>query len=366
MQTPTWRAVHVYYYDENKDDLILDAVRPVLRRVAEDVRCAYFVRHWRRGPHVRIPVLATPSAFTSVVEPAVADIVRGYLARRPSTTALPPEAVLLPMHERLAELEMETGPLRPLVPDNSVLFTEHDRRLDMLDGEVGSDLLAEFYATTNDLAFAMLEEIRSGRTREFVGLSLMLAVAHAFGGEPAIERGFVSFRSHAEAFLYGSSDQVGIRARFDREYLANARALTGLVRAVMDTVDGRSTAVPFVTEWVAALRPLWTVSESLVASGRLRLTAGVPEGDSDAAAGKLADSPIHRLMLGSDTFRRLVFDDPQFTRYRLVLNYTYLHLARLGIMGYGRYRLCHLAANAVEKALGVDAIRIVEEAAGRR
>jgi hypothetical protein len=75
---------------------------------------------------------------------------------------------------------------------------------------------------------------------------------------------------------------------------------------------------------------------------------------------------MHRLMLGSDTFRRLVFDNPEFTRYRLVLNYTHLHLARLGIMGYGRYRLCHLAANAVEEALGVEAMRIVEAAASAR
>ena len=43
---------------------------------------------------------------------------------------------------------------------------------------------------------------------------------------------------------------------------------------------------------------------------RLRLTAGVQEDDSATAPGKLADSPMHRLMLSSDTFRRLVFDDP--------------------------------------------------------
>jgi hypothetical protein len=34
-------------------------------------------------------------------------------------------------------------------------------------------------------------------------------------------------------------------------------------------------------------------------------------------------------------------------------------MARLGVMGYNRYRLCHLAANAVEDALGVDAMRLV-------
>jgi hypothetical protein len=363
METPTWRAVHVYYYDEDKDGLLLDAVRPLLRRIAGDVQSAYFVRHWRYGPHVRIPIRATPSAFRSVVEPAVTDIVEGYLARRPSTASLPPEHVLLPMHERLAEMELEAGPLRPLAPDNSITFTEHDRRLRTLDGDVGSDLLAEFYAATNDLAFAMLEEIRDGRTRELVSLSLMLAMAHSFGGGAGIARGFVSFRSHSEAFLHGSSDPEGIRTRFDRQYQANAGALTALVWSVLDTVDGRADAVPFANEWVAALRPFWIRSEPLVRSGQLRLASVAPGDDGGIAARRLDSSPMHRLMFGSDRFRRLVFDDPRFTRYRLVLNYTYLHLARLGIMGYARFRLCHLAANAVEDALGVSALKIVQDVA---
>jgi hypothetical protein len=374
VETPSWRAVHVYYYDEDKDGLLLDAVRPLLRRIAGNVHSAYFVRHWRYGPHVRIPVRCTPSAFRSVVEPAVTDIVEGYLARRPSTVSLPPEHVLLPMHQRLAEMELEPGPLRPLVPDNNIVFTEHDRRLHTLGGDVGSDLLAEFYAATNNLAFAMLEEIRGGRSREFVGLSLMLAIAHSFGGEAGIARGFVSFRSHSEAFLHGSSDPEGIRTRFDRQYRANAGALTALVRSVLDTVDGRADAVPFANEWVGALRPFWVRSEPLVLSGQLRLTSVAPgdggdgggdgEGaDRRTATGKLDNSPMHRLMFGSDRFRRLVFDDPRFTRYRLVLNYTYLHLARLGIMGYARFRLCHLAANAVEDALGVSALKIVQDVA---
>ena len=363
METPTWRAVHVYYYDEDKDGLLLDAVRPLLRRIAGHVESAYFVRHWRYGPHVRIPIRATPSAFRSVVEPAVADLVGGYLARHPSTASLPPEHVLLPMHERLAELELESGPLRPLAPDNSITFTEHDRRLHTLDGDVGSDLLAEFHAATNELAFAMLEEIRGGRTREFVGLSLMLALAHSFGGEAGIARGFVSFRSHSEAFLHGSSDPDGIRTRFDQQYRANAGALTALVRSVLDTVDGRADAVPFANEWVAALRPFWIRSEPLVLSGQLTLTSVTPGDNDGTTAGKLDNSPMHRLMFGSDRFRRLVFDDPNFTRYRLVLNYTYLHLARLGIMGYARFRLCHLAANAVEDALGVSAQQIVRDVA---
>jgi hypothetical protein len=360
MPRPIWRAVHVYYYDTGRtDDLILDAVRPLLDRLGDGVERAYFVRHWRGGPHVRIPILSEPAAFGSLVEPAVADVVGGYLADRPSTADLPPEDVLLPAHQRLADLERQDGPLRPLVPDNTVRYEQHDRRLRVLGGQAGSDLLAEFYTATNDLAFRMLAEIRAGRSPESVSLALMLAVAHSFGDPPGIDRGFISFRSHAEAFLHTCPEPERVRNAFERQFRANRAPLTRLVTAVLEALDQRRDGVPYVNEWVAAVRPFWSASRPLAERGELRLTpdGGEPGGPMWST---LESSPMHRMMAASTRFQDL-FRDPQFKRYRLVLNYTYLHMARLGIMGYARFRLCHLAANAVEEALGISAIDTVHK-----
>jgi hypothetical protein len=356
MRELIWRAVRVYYYDaDRKDDLVLDAIRPLLRRLDGRVERAYFVRHWRRGPHVLVPVLAEPDAFDSLVAPAVADVVGGYLAEHPSTATLPPEEVLLPAHRRFAELEQEDGPLRPLAPDNTILFEEHDRRLHIVDGPAGADLLAEFYTATNDLVFRMLEEVRTGRTREILGLALMLAVAHSFGHPPGIDRGFISFRSHAEAFLHTRPDQQQVREAFERQFRANREALTGLVTAVLDTLDGRGD-VAFVAEWVDILHGYRVRSQELFDEGRLTLA---PDVTPDRPIWTSADaSPMHRMMSASDGFRAL-FNHPAFKRYRLLLNYTYLHLARLGIMGNRRFLLCHLAANAVEEARGVNAVETV-------
>jgi hypothetical protein len=357
-QQPVWRAVRVYYYDaDRKDDLVLDAIRPLLRALDGGVERAYFVRHWRRGPHLLVPVLAAPAAFASLVEPAVADIVGGYLDRNPSTATLPPEEVLLPAHERLARLEHEDGPLRPLVPDNTVVFGEHDRRLHIVDGPVGADLLAEFYTETNGLVFRMLEEVRAGRTREMLGLPLMLAVAHVFGYPPGIDRGFISFRSHAEAFLHSRPDQQQVRETFERQFRANRETLARLVPAVLDTLDGGAGGgVPFVAEWVDTLRAYWIRSEAMLSDGRLTVA---PDVTPDRPIWTTIDtSPMHRMMSADAGFRAL-FNHPAFKRYRLVLNYTYLHLARLGVLGNRRFLLCHLAANAVEEALGINAVETV-------
>jgi hypothetical protein len=41
-----WRSLRVRYYADNKDALILDAVRPLFREFAGKIEQRYFVRHW--------------------------------------------------------------------------------------------------------------------------------------------------------------------------------------------------------------------------------------------------------------------------------------------------------------------------------
>jgi hypothetical protein len=356
MDSPIWQAIRLSYYDEDKDRLILEGVRPFLETLGGAAEAAYFLRHWRRGPHLRISVLATSERFRTLVEPAATEILGRYLDQHPSSTTLPPEPQLLRAHQQLAELEREEGPLRPLVPNNSLVIEEHDRRLKVLGSEAAAQLLADFYLASNDLVFRMLETVQAGRSRESLGLSLMLAVAHHF--RQNIGQGFISFRSHSEAFLHLSGARESTRASFQRQYQVNRPRLVRLVHGVIDTVDRGTDEVPFVTEWLRTLRPFWERAHTLIQSGQLPLDP-LQTRDDQRPWGVLGErSPMHRIM-SHESFLTLL-DEPEFKRYRLVLNYTYLHLARLGLMGYARYRLCHLAANAVEDALGINAIELVE------
>src|SRR5262249_1734713 len=58
-----WHSTQIHYYDDDKDGLLLDAVRPLIDDVAADVERVFFVRHWLRGPHVRLCVLAGDDVF---------------------------------------------------------------------------------------------------------------------------------------------------------------------------------------------------------------------------------------------------------------------------------------------------------------
>ncbi|WP_329569215.1 thiopeptide maturation pyridine synthase [Kitasatospora sp. NBC_01266] len=366
-----WRAVHISYYQEDRDALILGAVRPLLARVAPDVDTAYFVRHWRRGPHLRVVFEATTEAFREVVEPAVEELVGEYLRRCPSAGPVPSEAELLPVHRKLAESEAEQGSLTPFYPDNAISWAAHDRRTEVLGSETAADELAAFYTRTNELVFTHLAAVAAGQNRELLALRLMLATAHTLcrhPDDPTVRRGFISFRSHADGFL--STVDPSVRTAFDQRFAANRELLIAQVHAVVDTFDraGESTGgagesdaaggLPLVREWVAALDPLGQRWTELAAAGLIP-PPEIPDRADGSFDELLERSPFHRAIVGNHAYWELMFRDQRFQRYRLMLNYTYLHLARLGIPGLGRYLLCHLAARAVEQAYGVDAEQTV-------
>ncbi|MFG2720065.1 thiopeptide maturation pyridine synthase [Streptomyces sp. NPDC048416] len=366
-EEPQWRAAHIAYFADDTDQLILRAVRPVIERCADRVASIHVLRHWRRGPHLRLIVRATPAVFTELVEPAVSELIGGHLKAHPSTAAPLDESALLPLHRRLAAAEREPGALTPFYPDNSITWQEHDRRVDVLGCPVGADELALFYRNTNGLMFEHLEAVAAGLPRETLALRLMLATAHTLcrhPQDPSIRRGFVSFRSHADGYLSTVGPEV--RDAFERRYAANRAVLTEQVRAVVAAFGSAATGPGAASDsgaaalrrWVATIDPLGSRWTALYEAGEIP-EADIPSDEENGIGELVTTSPLHRAISGSATYKQMMYRDPRFLRYRLMLNYTYLHLSRLGLSGLTRYLLCHLAADAVEDVYGVTALELV-------
>lgn len=356
-----WHSIHVHYYADDRDPLILHGVRPLFEHLRRDVEKAFFLRHWRQGPHLRLNLRCAEGTLERSVRPAVHETIGRFLRERPSTRAVDPERHL-PTHRRLAELESEPGPLLPWYPDNSIRYTSFDRRRHVLEG-ADVDLLIDFYVDTNELAFRMLDGIDRGRDRYRAAFDLMISTAHALSAV-GIVRGCVSFRSHAEAFLNGYPEGRGLRRRWDDHYSANATALVEQVRRVVATLDGTDEPVsrgpvPYVRDWVTALTPYQSQVRTLIETGRLSLPSPQSVDAGRPATRTLGEaSSFHRELLAAPAWARMR-EAEWFASYRLMLNYTYLQLTRLGISPAERFLLCHLAANAVEDAFGVSALDVV-------
>jgi hypothetical protein len=351
-----WQSIYVYYYDADKDALILEGVRPLFHHLAGRVGAASFTRHWRQGPHLRLSLRTEGATFDEVVRPAAEEIVGEFLARRPSTLLLDPESEL-PAHQRLAQLENERGPLRPWHPDNSIQIIAFDRREETLGNRVTADLVADFHADTTELAFRMIDEVR-GAGRRALAFSLMIATAHALS-RSELTRAFVSFRSHAESFLHVFPEAQGLRPIWDEHYGKHAGGLVQRVASVTAALDRGDPAAPFIGDWIAALRPYQEWGAELIRTGAMAL----PSADRVARDSDMSRvSPFHRRLYTNPRWER-TRTSADFQLYRLMLNLTYLYLTRLGITPVQRFLLCHLAANAVEERYGISAYELVGEAA---
>ncbi|TQM35034.1 thiopeptide maturation pyridine synthase [Pseudonocardia cypriaca] len=353
MPTAAWHSAHIYYYELDKDALILDAVRPLLDELRPAVDRAYVVRHWRRGPHLRLHVHTDPESWRDVVRPTVERTVGGYLRSHPSTSQLD-ERAELPTHRMLADYEQESGPLSPWFPDNSLQYPPYDARVEVLGNRDVAELVADHAAAGTALLFEMLEHARSGAdSKELLSLGLMLAASHTVA--PPIEHAFISYRSHAEGFLFCSKDPDGTRARFDAHYRERRDVLTGRVRDVIATLEGTPDGepVPFVREWADIARRFARRAAALVREDRLFPRVGAPTADGPPR------TDFHNLMFNSARYREEVFNAHYFQLYRFALNNTYLQISRMGLTPYERLRTCHVAANAVEEVYGVSAFDLV-------
>lgn len=347
-----WHTICVYYHDEDKNALILDGVRPLFDLLAGHVDAVSWTRHWRQGPHLRLNVRADDATVHRTVLPMAEEIVGGWLSEHPSTLDLDPDE-LLPLHQGLAEQERERGPLMPWHANNSLHLAPYDRRTEVLGNDEMADLLADFYADATPASFQMVERAATGQQRLMLAFDLIVATTHALttGG---VREGVVALRSHAEAFLNGHPESGRLRPSWDQHHRRHAEMLAARVAAVVATVDGDREAVEFVRDWANLLLRYRTRAEELMARQRFYM----PPIGFGPESGLVRASPFHRALVAGPRWSGLG-SSTTFALYRLLVNYTYLQLTRLGVAPAERFLLCHLAANAVEDQYGVSALDLV-------
>jgi hypothetical protein len=344
----TWHCVHVHYYDPDKDGLILDAVRPLFQDLRAHTDALYLTRHWRQGPHLRLFVKTDPTTWARFVRPRMDSIIGEYVAAHPST-AEPDMERELAQHRLLARREKEHGPLTPWFPDNSLREQPYDPRPHALRSTATAELMAAFAADSTPVLFGMLERTRSGQdTKELLALELMLATSVT--ARPPITSSFASYRSHAEGYLYSCGNPTAVRAAFDTHYHTRREVLLDRTRAVLSTLDGGTGTAPFARQWAELCGEYGRRVVPLLQRGLVF----PPTPDEPPTT-----APMHAMMFGNRAYRQAVFENPDFLRYRFLLNCTYLQINRLGLGPGERFRTCHVAANAVEEIYGISAIDLI-------
>ncbi|MFD7902567.1 thiopeptide maturation pyridine synthase [Kitasatospora sp. NPDC059747] len=357
MTEPLWRTVNVFHHDTDRTDLLLDAVRPFITAVAPSALRVYYQPHWRRGPHVRIPIQASAEVFEEVVAPAVAGVLDPYLRAHPSTVVLDQQAAHAE-HLRLAALESERGPLTRWAANNTVEVEPYDRREHVLGGPAAADLLADYYVDTNGIVFDILNQVRGGGSKMALAVDLFIAAAHRF--LPPVTYGYMSFRGHADAFLAKMPD--GLRTRFDHVYEANAETFRQRLVEITAAADYHDTV-----RYAALLDALLLYrnqANGLIATGELAINTdeqGEPEAWGSTWSAWSDRSPFHQVLGGHRGAADQLGGWNVFQQYRVVLNWLYLNMYRIGIGELERNLICHVVSRAVEDVHGVTAMSRIED-----
>jgi hypothetical protein len=183
---------------------------------------------------------------------------------------------------------------------------------------------------------------------------LRLMVATAAHVCPPLEKGYLSYRSHAEGFLANSSDPDGLRERFERTYRRNGDALRRRMTEVLAALGDGGGGLPPLGDWLPVLEAYRRRAEELYEADALELTriAPPPEEAGPAPAGRRV-SPFHRALYGDERVREELNGAGWFAVYRVLLNYQYLLFNRLGLVPVERFLLCYLVARTVEDAYDI-------------
>lgn len=355
-----WKAIHIYYYQDDKEGLLLDGIRPVVKSLRDtyQVERIYLKRHWKLGPHIILYVDALEERFEKVLYPFIEQEIYKYLKEHPSTQVIDPVAYVK-QSETLGAWELEPGPYEPLEPDNSISVKPVRSRAELVNGEEVAHLIENFMVDSVDLVFDCLDSTRGQINQRYGKLIQMMAVIGQMYPVDGIIRGHLSYRSHVEGYLHSFDKEGKIRQVFLENERGMMKTVDYLVRDIMDHTNEDGTYGGddlFLQSWSEVLSKLYQEAFPLAQAGKINadtshyreIAARIGEQAKKRWDLTQDQSDFHRHLQSEEEGLR-VLNSPEFATYRILVNNFYSLLPLLGINPNVKHLLCFLVANSVER-----------------
>lgn len=362
-----WNVLHVYYFEDNKDHLLIHAIRPVVEmlRSTFEVPRIFFKRHWKLGPHIALYVECEENKFFTECLPPMHDLLSTYLKKYPSTHVLDEEKYIT-QSESLGAWELESGPYKPLCPDNSIQIQEYKPKVELLNAKSTIKIIESFNNDSVDVIFGVLERTTNDKVKRYeLIIKMMAVIAELFPGADII-KGHMSYRSHVEAYIK-TFDKNGKLLDWFNNW-QNKIGMEEIDRWLKDVIDFTDSQGIYhgddslLQEWSMVLEKMRKLTLPLAKKGEIhsdishykKLAGNIGEKALQRWGKdpeKLEKSEFHLLLNSSKSAERFL-DSPEFTTYRILVNSFYALLPLLGINPHEKHLLCYLLANSVERVKG--------------
>ncbi|MEU5576254.1 lantibiotic dehydratase C-terminal domain-containing protein [Streptomyces huasconensis] len=347
---------HRLFHRADPDALLTGLVAPVLREIAPYCRLQQFFREWQGGANIRVALLVDKGQADRVAAQLQARCL-DHLARlrqarrqaRQDTGPAPHEAP----PEDLALREKADDDLPPQ-PDDSLLTVEHQDRSALLGGAAAVDLYDRFHDLSSATALRTLTAWHArpgeggGGARARAAVTIMLHLALRFPGP--LRLGGMSYRSHVEGAIMESPHPDRLRRRLERFGHRWAPALHPLAEELLNSGDGPSDReLPGLRAFLDGMEHLVPDVRSLLAADGLHLPLTGRNGETTWDDAVLRRSRFHHTLQRDPRWLVAAAQDPVLRLHRVLVNWGYLHMTRLGILPAQRLALCHLVAEIVDR-----------------
>ncbi|MFE4589776.1 lantibiotic dehydratase C-terminal domain-containing protein [Streptomyces laurentii] len=212
-----WLSCHVFHHGDT-DPLIAECLLPLvddLRRAGR-VERHFYLRHWERGPHVRLR-MRVPAEHHDAVRAETERRVLDYLGRRPGPVDTDP-ARLRDALRRLSELEHGDSSdvaVRTPEPPNSLRWIDYQPELAKYGGPEGVAIAEDVFHAGSLLTGQVLRLVGDDRARMGIALQLLLLASRALGFGP--DERAVFLRTYQERWS-GYVTDPRVLASWDRQY----------------------------------------------------------------------------------------------------------------------------------------------------
>jgi lantibiotic biosynthesis dehydratase-like protein len=224
-----WLSGHVFHHGDT-DGLIVDLVLPMLDELLDRglVTRRFFLRHWERGPHVRIRLQVRPPDADAVRAEVTGRVTR-YLAEHPGPTDVD-ETRLRDSLTRLSVLEhgsAENAEVRTAEPPNVLRWIGYEPELGKYGGPVGVGIAEDVFDVSSLLAGQVLRQVPSDGARLGIALQLLLIATRSLGLDPAGRAVFL--RSYQERWQNYLPDPPRLLAAWADQYEHQRDTYRGLL-----------------------------------------------------------------------------------------------------------------------------------------
>lgn len=357
--TAQWHSIHLYYYDTNKDDLLLDCVHPLFTTLQEqgELERAYFTRHWSGGSHIRLQMYADPTIFQTTIVPYVEDKVGAYLQVHPSTKQISEKAASQ-QYARRSLSSLEAPVYEALRPNNSLEVSSYEDLSKTIGSEAAARLLEEYYVETGELAFALLEQTRNNYTARLNVCFDQLVALVATSPFLPIKRAYMSYRSHVEAYITCEPqiEEPNLRrSRLEKAYTQRREIITKRMQHLLSLIENTPERLP---TWLATMidihRRYGERAFREAEAGVLRLKTNE---DFEAHRDHVKlESSAYRLAVVNNPTVLQASNTPLIVAHRIELNFLYLQLSRIGMLNEDRYILDYYIASTIEELFSIDPV----------